>query len=467
MAAPQFRAGVGRATITPPLTVPHAGWGAATHVYPEGIETDLWSTVLVLEDGQARAAIVDLDLVTITTQEAQAIAAAVGGELGIAPEQVRVSVTHNHTGPPGSRSHMTAGAEALQRYYQSVPEFSAGAARIALGNLRPARIGIGSGQSRVAVNRREDAPGGRIATGVNFKGTIDPEVFVLRIDGTDGAPLAAIVGYTMHPTTAGPTFRRITADWPGHLKRTVQRLTGATCVFAQGATGNVGPGPEGYTSDAEVIRRLGRLVGYEAARVHLSLHVPRVEFAHERIWESGAPLGKWISRPVASPEPVVRTRTVQLTLPLREQPAPAEAEARSAQAQRALQELVARGAPAKEIEAATFVSKRANMSVGRARAYHGRTETAVTLHLLRVGPAVLAGIPAEPFAEIALAIKAKSPFPHTWFGGYTGGWAGYIPIPEEYPRGGYEVDTTPFAPEAAARVVDGTLAALREFHAAP
>jgi len=467
MAAPQFRAGVGRATITPPLTVPHAGWGAATHVYPEGIETDLWSTVLVLEDGQARAAIVDLDLVTITTQEAQAIAAAVGGELGIAPEQVRVSVTHNHTGPPGSRSHMTAGTEALQRYYQSVPEFSAGAARIALANLRPARIGIGSGQSRVAVNRREDAPGGRIATGVNFKGTIDPEVFVLRIDGTDGAPLAAIVGYTLHPTTAGPTFRRITADWPGHLKRTVQRLTGATCVFAQGATGNVGPGPEGYTSDAEVIRRLGRLVGYEAARVHLSLHVPRVEFAHERIWESGAPLGKWISRPVASPEPIVRTRTVQLALPLREQPAPAEAEARSAKAQRALQELVARGAPAKEIEAATFVSKRANMSVGRARAYHGRTETAVTLHLLRVGPAVLAGIPAEPFAEIALAIKAKSPFPHTWFGGYTGGWAGYIPIPEEYPRGGYEVDTTPFAPEAAARVVDGTLAALREFHAAP
>ena len=80
---------------------------------------------------------------------------------------------------------------------------------------------------------------------------------------------------------------------------------------------------------------------------------------------------------------------------------------------------------------------------------------------------MLAAIPAEPFAEIALAIKARSPFPHTWFGGYVGGWAGYIPIAEEYPRGGYEVDTTPFAPEAAARVVDGTLAALREFHAAP
>ena len=408
--------------------MPHAGWGAQTHVHPEGIETDLWSTVLVLEDGRARAAIVDLDLVTISTQESQAIAAEVAGILGIARDAVRVSVTHNHTGPPPSRSDWRGGTEALQRYYRSLPEFSAGAARIALANLRPARIAIGSGQSRVAVNRREDAPGGRIATGVNFGGTIDPEVFVLRIDDTDAAPLAAIVGYTMHPTTAGPTFRRITADWPGHLKRTVERLTGATCVFAQGATGNVGPGPEGYTDDAEVVRRLGALVGYEASRVHLALRVPAVEFVHERIWESGAPLGKWTSRPAASPEPAVRTRAVQLTLPLREQPAPAEAEA---------------------------------------RAYHGRTEHAVTLHMLRIGPAVLAGIPCEPFAEIALAIKAKSPFPHTWFGGYTGGWAGYIPIASEYRRGGYEVDTTPFAPEAADRVVEGTLAALREFYDAP
>jgi len=107
------------------------------------------------------------------------------------------------------------------------------------------------------------------------------------------------------------------------------------------------------------------------------------------------------------------------------------------------------------------------MVLGRARAYHGRTEHAVALHMLRIGPAVIAGIPCEPFAEIALAIKAKSPFPHTWFGGYTGGWAGYIPIASEYRRGGYEVDTTPFAPEAADRVVEGTLAALREFYDAP
>jgi neutral ceramidase len=455
-----FRAGIGRATITPPLTVPHAGWGAQTHVFPDGIETDLWATVLLLDDGTERAALVDLDLVVITQEEADAIASAVAGAAGLRPDQVRVSVTHNHTGPPPSRWDWLDGTDALRRYYGSLPEFAAGAARMALGTLRPARIGVGVGESRVAVNRRETAPDGRTVAGVNFAGPIDPQVFVLRIDDRDGGPLAALVGYTMHPTTAGPTFRYITADWPGHMKRTVERLTGGTCVFAQGTTGNVGPGVDSYTDDAQAIRRLGTLVGYEAARVHLGLRVPPVDAVHERVWESGAPLGKWTTRPVAVPEPVVRTHRTALRLPLRPQPPVAEAEAALATAGRRLRALVDRGAPPAQIEAATFVTKRVNMTLTRARTYGGRSEDAVPLHLLRIGPAVLAAISCEPFVEIALAIKARSPFAHTWFGGYVGGWGGYIPIASEYPRGGYEVDTSPFAPEAAARVIDGTVTAL-------
>jgi hypothetical protein len=77
---------------------------------------------------------------------------------------------------------------------------------------------------------------------------------------------------------------------------------------------------------------------------------------------------------------------------------------------------------------------------------------------------VLAGIEGEPFAEIGQQIKAGSPWSSTWFGGYTGGWAGYIPTPDAYLQGGYEVDTSPFAPEAAGKVVTETLAALEELH---
>ena len=195
----------------------------------------------------------------------------------------------------------------------------------------------------------------------------------------------------MHPTTLGPTNRLISPDWPGHLKRTVESLTGATCLFAQGATGNVGPGPDGFTDDVGVVRRLGAMVGCEAARVFLGLDLPAVRHRHERVWESGAPLGKWARQPLPETEPVVRVLSRDIALPLIAQPPLAEARARVDEAQSRLDDLKGRGAPAAEIEAATFATKRANMTLSRAETYGGKEEFPVELHLLQIGPAVFVG----------------------------------------------------------------------------
>jgi hypothetical protein len=142
-----------------------------------------------------------------------------------------------------------------------------------------------------------------------------------------------------------------------------------------------------------------------------------------------------------------------------------EAQARVDEAQRRLDDLKQKNAPPTEVEAATFATKRANMALSRARTYGGKKIFPAELHLLQIGPAVFAGTEGEPFAEIGMAIKSRSPWPATWFGGYTGGWAGYIPTPDAFPRGGYEVDTSPFAPEAAGQLVEETLAALDDLQA--
>jgi hypothetical protein len=62
---------------------------------------------------------------------------------------------------------------------------------------------------------------------------------------------------------------------------------------------------------------------------------------------------------------------------------------------------------------------------------------------------VLIGIPLEPFAQIGMAIRERSPFAQTFFSGYSNGWKGYLPTRADYSLGGYEVDTTPYASEAA------------------
>jgi hypothetical protein len=465
MATNTFRAGVGRVVITPPLTAPHASWGAQVHVLPDGIDADLWATVLVVDDGATRAAWVDLDLVIVTNDQAGAVRKAVGTALDISPGNVKVTVTHNHAGPPPSSWNWTTqGQEALAAYYALLPEYAAGAARLALADLRLAQIAAGLGQSHVAVNRRETAPGGRTVTGVNPEGRIDPDVLVVRIDDTEQNPIAAIVGYTMHPTTLGPSNRMLSPDWPGHLKRTVEQITGSTCLFIQGATGDIGPGPDGYTDDLGVIRRLGAEVGCEAARVYFGLRLPTVTHQHERIWESGAPLGKWSATPRPEAPVAVRVLERKVALPVGQQVLLAEAEQRVQEAEARLNDLKAIGAEPAAIEAATFVVKRANMTRSRSRVYGGKPAHEVSVHLLQIGPVVLAGTEGEPFSGIGRAIKERSPFTYTWFGGYTGGWAGYIPTPEEYPRAGYEVETSPFTPDAAGALIEGAVAALHELH---
>ena len=102
------------------------------------------------------------------------------------------------------------------------------------------------------------------------------------------------------------------------------------------------------------------------------------------------------------------------------------------------------------------------MRADRARLYHGRTQIDWQLQGIRLGPVALVGIPGEPFTEISQEIAARSPFPHTLFSGYSNGGFSYLPVREAYAEGGYEVETSPFAPGAAEIVVEESLKMLAE-----
>ena len=62
----------------------------------------------------------------------------------------------------------------------------------------------------------------------------------------------------------------------------------------------------------------------------------------------------------------------------------------------------------------------------------------------------------------AQEISAGSPFPYTLFSGYSNGGFSYLPVRSAYPAGGYEVETSPFAPGAAEIVVEQSLRMLNE-----
>ena len=61
-----------------------------------------------------------------------------------------------------------------------------------------------------------------------------------------------------------------------------------------------------------------------------------------------------------------------------------------------------------------------------------------------------------------MSIKAASPFKHTFVITHCNGAAGYLPPEHLYVEGGYEVESSPFAPKAADMVVKQAVKMLHE-----
>jgi len=61
------------------------------------------------------------------------------------------------------------------------------------------------------------------------------------------------------------------------------------------------------------------------------------------------------------------------------------------------------------------------------------------IHLCLIGDIAMVGVPGELFGQLASEIKRRSPFPHTCIVELANDYIGYIPDPDAYRLGGYQV----------------------------
>ncbi len=457
----ELLAGTGRCDITPAPGTPQGGWGAQTHQRGIGADLPLFATALVLRDPRKSVAIIDVDSIGFDPEWTLRILDAVAGMTGLPRENIRLSCTHTHSGPNTFRlAVITEGRDMIMEYLHALPLKIGGAVWQAQQGLRPVRIGAATGACDINVNRRLKLSDGRVVVGRNWDGPVDRTVRVVRIDDLDERPVATIVHYACHPTTIAWQSQHATPDYPGMAKRVVEEQLGGTCLFLQAATGDIGP-RRGFTGDMNVYRKFGRLLGLEASKLALGIETLPKREKLIGLQESGARIALFEDEAV-EPEPAtLDVRSKVLQLPLKEFPAPEVAEAEAAKLRDALNRLRREGTAA-EIQAATALATQAGMRADRALLYHGKTEIDWQLQGIRLGPVALISIPGEPFTETGQEIAARSPFPYTLFSGYSNGGFGYMPVRSAYPEGGYEVETTPFAPGAAELVVEESLRMLHE-----
>src|SRR5262249_52952099 len=87
----------------------------------------------------------------------------------------------------------------------------------------------------------------------------------------------------------------------------------------------------------------------------------------------------------------------------------------------------------------------------------GRPPVRLWMSAARLGDVAFLGLGCEAFNEIGREIKASSPFPVTIVITHCNGAAGYLPARHAYQEGGYQVESSPFAPGAAEQVVEESL----------
>jgi hypothetical protein len=260
--------------------------------------------------------------------------------------------------------------------------------------------------------------------------------------------VATLVHYACHGTSMAWQTDLFTPDFPGPARQVVERELGGLCLFLQGAAANLTP-RRGFTGDCAVYRKLGTILGLEAARVAWNLEtLPRQE-RFVGVQPSGAPIALYEDVAIEPGDQKLRViqRTVQL--PAKNFRPPDELEAEAAALRAEMNRLRAEGTP-DQVRAATAKATQAGWRAEYSKNYYGRRTIPWELMGIAIGPSIaLISAAGEPFTETAQAIAAQSPFAHTLVSGYSNGGFGYIPTRQAFEEGGYETEATPFNEQAA------------------
>ncbi|HIF72863.1 MAG TPA: hypothetical protein EYQ61_09960 [Dehalococcoidia bacterium] len=218
-----FRAGVGRAVITPPVGFvidgPEHGAREST-----GVLDDLLARVIVLESNGTRVILVSLDVWGLSTGISGSIKTAAGAASGGDANSVWLTTTGNASSPPLWRDDPQ-----YARYAAYLPEQIAGAARMAVGSLEPASMGS-KGTLLPDVSTFIEGPGrpGNAA------------LFVMAINRADGSGIARVLNFACPATILGESTMW-TADYPGYASWAIEQNGGGLTLFSQAPSHDIRP----------------------------------------------------------------------------------------------------------------------------------------------------------------------------------------------------------------------------------
>jgi hypothetical protein len=403
-AKPVFRAAVAKVDVTPDGPQWLLGYQARQST---GVHDRLHHRVVALSDGKTEVYLVSSEFAVFAPSFFDEFGRELKQRTMIDPRQVWWTVTHTHSAPElgsGGIGKLFLGErykhEHDRVYAKQVKDKLIAAIKEAREKLFPARIFIGAGTAEANINRRERRPDGRIVLGKNPEGAVDRMIGLMRIERLDGGLVALIANYAVHGTVLGGKNLLITGDAPGVVASYVESKLGAPMLFINGAQGNIAP-MNSVEPDFRHLDDYKKLLG-------------------DPILAANAALRKPVRR--------IRLETEEVVIETPRKPGLGWTE-----------------------DLADYLKVNDD----------GTANVRLPIRLLRIDKdTAIWGAPVELFAEVALNMRAKSPFRHTFYFGLTNGCLGYLPTKKAFVEGGYEPSVCVFTDRVEEDLTRGVSTAL-------
>lgn len=394
-----FRASAVEVDITPTTSQWLMGYNARQST---GVHDKIYHRIVAMDDGKTQFYLVASDLCLFSPAVYDEVTERLRKEAGIEPQNVWWSVTHSHAAPevgaPGMYLTLLGRSdhEWNRDYATKVTDGLVEGVKNAKTKLEPARIGVGSGISFANINRRAKDVDGRVSLGLNPDGPTDRQIGIIRLERADGSPIAVIANYAIHGTVMSGANLEISGDAPGTVSAYVEQKVGAPVLFVNGAAGNMAPIYSVYPDPRSGhLRQFNVLLG---DRILAALHSLGPATADASLWTGEKTIETLRKEGLAWPEEL---------------------------------------------------SRYSRTGAG------GKSLVRLPTRYLRINDTLIWSAPVELFCEIAMAVRDRSPFVHTFYFGYTGGWFGYLPTKQAFQEGGYEPKTSPFTEAAEGDLLEG------------
>ncbi len=438
----QLQAGYAKVNINPPLGIGVSGYYVPR--YAKGFLDDLEASVLALQCGEEQVVLISVDTCGIVSELVKHYCEAVEHETGIPKENILLAATHTHTGALlRPTEHFPVDEEKILSYAGFVGVRLADAVKMALADLKPARMGYITGRApeRVAYIRRYKMKDGSTWTcppindpNIDYPiGTLDQRVNVLRFEQETGSNIV-LMNYGLHADTTNGDM--LSADWPGWMRRTIEHTLGAKCIFFAGAEGDVGSTNVhpcgGDMNDTEISfdnemksPGMARFVGRALAGTILQVYDKAAFVDVDTI--------KMLHRDIVVPSNMPDANELPLAHKYKELHEAGRDEE----------------IPYTGMQLTTAVADAYRMC----DLENGPKDFVLGLTGVKIGPVVLVGIPGEPFTDIGVGIKETEGWSMILPCALANGNEGYFCMKSAYEEGGYEASTSRYQSGVAESII--------------